>query len=588
MTFGYISNSVRSLCMVAVLIAAGAVSPAVAAKDDYAALLTQGIDQIDVGQYNTAVETLDQALTLQPGEVTGRLAMGLLLTHTRKVDAAREEYVYVLGVDPQNAQAAYGLGVCYLAQGNIDQANSLFQRSSKCNDEGNTAAALAYTSMLRGQSPPSKNGTQDPAELLTRAAILRKQNRLDDAQPILAELSRLAALTSYDEDHGAIMTLDPKTPIALNAEGITRLPHMRISSRNALPKVSGQIGLRPDAKLAGAQYVVVRIDGSLAGMMNSQPYQYTWDTSKLCNGIHTVAMLAQNENGDTLAENSRTYWVQNEKPGKGGQLEGPEAARLMDMLWNRVKIKPSIKLACYYAGSYCLARGNTNEATPFFEKAGACDPDYADVRSLLQKCYGRKGFQRFSGKPEAGKEVAITFDDGPNPSTQKLLDILSQEGVKATFFMVGSQVRLNPAIVKTMADNGHEIEAHTFSHRNLLQLTEKEAERELLRSAAAIRDATGKESALFRPPGGHLSPAGEAAAGNYGFTGVYWTLLCSSYERSSPERMTEYVASSIHDGAVVLMHNGDRVTLKALPAIISDLKAKGYSFVTLSELIGRR
>jgi peptidoglycan-N-acetylglucosamine deacetylase len=84
-----------------------------------------------------------------------------------------------------------------------------------------------------------------------------------------------------------------------------------------------------------------------------------------------------------------------------------------------------------------------------------------------------------------------------------------------------------------------------------------------------------------------LSPGGEAAAATYGFTGVYWTLLCSKFETSGPEQMTEYVASSIQDGAIVLMHNGDRVTLKALPAIISDLKAKGYTFVTLSELMGR-
>lgn len=559
-------------------------SSARAAKDAYLDLLTQGIDQIKVGQYNAAVDSLDQALALQPGETVGRLAMGLVLTHTRKIDAAIWEYNYVLQTDPGNAQAAYGLGVCYLAQGNVDQAAAMFKRAGARDN----AAAIAYVAFLRGQGASDVSSTENPAEKMIQAAQLRRQNRSDEAQPIFAELSRLASATAYDEDHGAIITLDVRSPVSLNAESLTRLPAMRISAGKSLPKISGQAALRPDAKLAGAQYISIIVDGAMAGMMNSQPYTYTWDTTRLCNGMHTIVMQAQNENGDTLDQTTKTYWVQNEKPGKGRQLDANEAAPLMATLWDRVKIKPSIKLASYYAGSYLIGRGDLAGAAPYMEKAAACDPNYADARALLAKCYGRKGFEKFSGKPGAGKVVAITFDDGPNPSTQALLDILNQEGVKATFFLVGSQVRANPAIVKTMSDEGFEIECHTYSHNNLLQLSETEVERELLRGAAAIRDATGKECALFRPPGGHLSAEGEAAAAKYGFTGVFWTLLCSSYEASSPEKMTEYVASSIQDGAVVLMHDGDRVTLKALPAIISDLKGKGYAFVTVSELIGRR
>ncbi|MDO8585452.1 MAG: polysaccharide deacetylase family protein [Armatimonadota bacterium] len=575
------------ISLAALLTAGLAVTGAYGGTDRYVELLTQAVDQIDNGQYSPAMDTLDQALTFEPGDITGRLALAVALAHTRKVDLAIEEYKDVLAADPKNGMAAYGLGVCLLSKGQIDEASGLFGRAASQNDR-RSAAASACVDYLRGRAPTDGVGTQEPAMRFVEAASLRRRGRLDEAQPILIELSAVRP-SGYEKERGAVMTLDSAKPIEFTGEAISRLPRMRVSTKKGLTRAWGEVMLRPDAAFtAGAEYLTIQIDGALAAMINSRPFQYAWETIRFGNGIHTVTMSAQTGDGVTLNEKTRRYWVENRKPAKERQPARPAISSLTETLWRITEVRPSLKLSCYYAGKYYLSKDDLLAATPYFEKAAACDPDYLDVRALLQKCYGRSGYKKISGAPNAGKVVAITFDDGPNGSTKNVLEALDREGVKATFFMVGSQVEANPGIVKTISDHGHEVESHTFSHRNLEQLSEREVERELLRCAVAIREATGKESLMFRPPGGHLTPAGEAAAAKYGFTGVFWTHLCSSFETRTPELMTQYVTTSVHDGAIVLMHNGDEVTTKALPEIISELKAQGYTFVTLSELIGRR
>jgi peptidoglycan-N-acetylglucosamine deacetylase len=269
-------------------------------------------------------------------------------------------------------------------------------------------------------------------------------------------------------------------------------------------------------------------------------------------------------------------------------MTGDEANGMLADLWSVAKLKPSLMLTNYFAGKYYLSKKDAVAAAPFIEKAAACNPEFADVRLLLRHCYARQGFAKVTGVGTTSKIVALTFDDGPNPNTEALLDILDLCGVKATFFVVGSQVEMRKDLVRSMMERGHEIENHTYSHRNMTQLTELDAERELLRGAAAVRDATGHSPAFFRPPGGHLSGSAQAAAAKYGWTGVMWTLACSKFEGGLPDNIIDYVCSKIGEGGIVLMHNGEDATMKALPAVVTELRNKGYHFVTVSELVGRR
>jgi peptidoglycan/xylan/chitin deacetylase (PgdA/CDA1 family) len=113
-------------------------------------------------------------------------------------------------------------------------------------------------------------------------------------------------------------------------------------------------------------------------------------------------------------------------------------------------------------------------------------------------------------------------------------------------------------------------------------------EAELSKNAAIIRAITGKPSLYFRPPGGHASKSTIEASTRLGLTGVFWTLLCSPYEGAKSGGLADYVIKNASDGAIVLMHNGEPGTTAALPKIVVELKAKGYKFVTISELLSPR
>ncbi|MDO8684163.1 MAG: polysaccharide deacetylase family protein [Armatimonadota bacterium] len=584
-------NSRRFPILLVLMILAASVMMCARARavDSTMELISRAVSQIDRGKYNNAIESLDAALAVAPGEPVGRLALAVALSHTRKVDLAIEEYRDILASDPKNALAAYGLGTCYLSLGKLDQANVMFLRAAKSTELRQSGTAVEYIRFLYGRPLEAlSESSEDPARKFLSAAELRKKGRNDKAHPILLDIIEQERNPRYDENYGAIITLDRKSPIAFTGETLERLPEMRVSAKKGMRAVKGEVQLTPDSSVYGADYVIFQIDGSLAAVVNREPFQFSWDTAKYTNGIHSVTISGRTNSGAESGGTAKRYWVQNANAANGSRIPRAEAVKLLANLWNCARIRPSLKLSYYYAGKYCLLRSDTRAAPGFLEKAAACDPDYADTRALLSKCYGRHGYAQISRAPGAGKLVALTFDDGPNTATQNVLDILDKYDVKATFFVVGSQVEPNRELVRTMARNGHDIQSHTFSHMNLEQLSEKETERELLRCAAAIRDATDKESAFFRPPGGHLGKYGEAAAAKYGFTGVFWTLACSSFEESSARRMTQYIDSSVGDGGILLMHNGEDVTLKALPAIISDLKGKGYTFVTLSELVGRR
>jgi peptidoglycan-N-acetylglucosamine deacetylase len=588
------SKRLVTLLLAALALTLLAVSAAQSEPENYAQILQRAIQQMDHGEYNAAVASLDEALTLEPSEPVGRVALAVALSHTRKIDLAIDELSEVLAAYPGNGLAAYGLATCLLSEGELKQAKAWYAQSSK-SGQCDAGAAIAYIKLLSGQTaeaakPISHNrGGRDLADLFVEADALRKLGREDEAQSLLVELVPLARKPWYDEDYGAVMSLERQSPIKFTGEALTSLPQMRVSANAKMPKVKGDVTLRPDATApAGTQFVTFSIDGSVAGIVNSEPYAFNWNTTRYANGIHTVSVSIESASGPQVAGKTMRYWVQNSAPGKGNEISGPEAESLRAALWNRMRLRPSIKLACYYAGKYYCKQSEWGKAAGYLEQAVACDPGYSDARLLLCKCYGRSGYKQVSSGPKSAKFVALTFDDGPNKSTQALLDLLDKLDVRATFFMVGKQIQAQPTLVKSMAEKGHDIEIHTFNHRNMGQLTEREAEQELLKCAAVIRDVTGKECAFFRPPGGHLSAAAQVAAARYGLTGVFWNIGCNKYEGMPPASMAQYVSSTIQGGAIILMHNGNETAMKALPDIVSDLKGRGYRFVTVSELVGRR
>ena len=189
------------------------------------------------------------------------------------------------------------------------------------------------------------------------------------------------------------------------------------------------------------------------------------------------------------------------------------------------------------------------------------------------------------------KQLALTFDDGPNdPHTLNLLDVLAKHDVKATFFLIGKHVAAKPDIGRRIAAAGHTIGNHTYTHPNLAFCREAHIRQELSDCKKLLQDTVGDHSNLFRPPFGARRPAVLSIAREMGLTPVMWSVTCYDWKPTTAERVESHAARQITSGGdIILLHDGghkalgaDRAhTITATDALISRYKAEGYSFVSL-------
>lgn len=183
--------------------------------------------------------------------------------------------------------------------------------------------------------------------------------------------------------------------------------------------------------------------------------------------------------------------------------------------------------------------------------------------------------------------IALTFDDGPHPvMTEKLLDVLRQEKVPGTFFVVGKMADRYPQIIQEIAQQGNEIANHTYNHPRLTKLDDAAVINELAQTRAVIRRLTGRDCTLFRPPGGDYSREMLRVTSKAGYKMVLWSILTNDFLGTSPRAMRHRILEKANDGAIVLMHSGMPNTVEMLPGVIEQLRARGFSFVTVSTLLG--
>ena len=188
------------------------------------------------------------------------------------------------------------------------------------------------------------------------------------------------------------------------------------------------------------------------------------------------------------------------------------------------------------------------------------------------------------------KVIALTFDDGPSPkNTAQILEILKKNNIKATFFMVGQMVKYFPQVAKQVAADGHVIGNHTWHHW-YFQMDGATASSEIDRTADIIYKTTGEKTTLFRPPGGFLNNGLAQYARNEKYAVMMWSEQSGDAERRSPQvpMLVKNVLKQAKPGAIVLLHDGGgnrSKSVKALPEMIAGLKAQGYRFVTIPQLL---
>ncbi|MEM6821388.1 MAG: polysaccharide deacetylase family protein [Verrucomicrobiota bacterium] len=190
--------------------------------------------------------------------------------------------------------------------------------------------------------------------------------------------------------------------------------------------------------------------------------------------------------------------------------------------------------------------------------------------------------------PGFGNRIALTYDDGPTPRiTDKILNDLAERNVKATFFMIGRKVLQNPSLAKEVADAGHELANHTFTHPTLNRLPNNRVFDELKKCQDAIGEVTGQDPVWFRPPYGAFRNGNQGPIARSHHLGVaYWSVDPRDWARPGARKITSHILNRTRPGSIILLHDLKRQTADATPAVLDGLLEKDFYFTPMSGFLG--
>lgn len=184
------------------------------------------------------------------------------------------------------------------------------------------------------------------------------------------------------------------------------------------------------------------------------------------------------------------------------------------------------------------------------------------------------------------KCIALTFDAGPGEDTPRLLDILKEKKVHATFFLLGkNHVKKHPDTVRRLAAEGHEVANHTWSHEILTDKKPAEIRAELEKTQDAIEAITGKKPRLMRPPQGRTDDTVSGISKDLGLSQILWSATAKDYSTNDSALIKKRILDQASKDGIILLHDIYKGTVPAVPGIIDALKKEGYTFVTVPQLM---
>jgi len=467
------------------------------------------VRQISEGNFSGAAQNLRRAMEVAPDDGLLNEAAGAAAICTGDADTARSAFEHALRADKNDSLALYGVGLARLAKGDRAGALSSFDKAETAGgDRAFLLLARRYAQWLSGaQVSVSGAGVSEllaPANAALQAAEASREGNWPAA--ISGFQTALAAIPgdAIIEPGGVMMNFDPSRPIST---GASRLPAGALTVAPDKGIFTGAVELSPEGSLDGVAFVSYECDGKPLGIVNVSPFQYVWDTRHATNGQHTLTVVLHDRALNELAKSTRKVRVMN----FGADDAAGDEARNRDrsLLWQALALRPGRCGASYMIGNAYRALGQIGAAQVWFARCVAANPDYRDARKLWAACGGNPASAgpAIYGGLSTEKVIALTFDDGPKPGvTEPLLDILRQERVPATFFVIGRHVMEYPELTKQVADAGMEIANHSYTHRNLTKLPDIEVAREVMQTQAAVQSVTGKAPRFLRPPGGNWNP----------------------------------------------------------------------------------
>lgn len=189
------------------------------------------------------------------------------------------------------------------------------------------------------------------------------------------------------------------------------------------------------------------------------------------------------------------------------------------------------------------------------------------------------------GDRQGAKRISLTFDDGPDEMTSRYIELLDRLRVRATFFLIGSRAEKHPDMVRALVAAGHEVASHGFTHKAFPAMGAAELTDELLHTSEVLPPTTTQHP-FVRPPKGAVTPMSLVRTAAAGFTSVLWSLDSDDCRTVDPKRVEAVLSpDNVRPGEVVLLHEGQEWTLSALESIIPKLRADGYEFVTVGDLM---
>lgn len=190
--------------------------------------------------------------------------------------------------------------------------------------------------------------------------------------------------------------------------------------------------------------------------------------------------------------------------------------------------------------------------------------------------------------PTGKKMIAITYDDGPHPTiTPTLIKLLKQKRAKATFFLLGQQVKAYPKVAAQLNDPDFEIANHSYTHPQLTKLSAAGVKSELSKTEGLIEEIFGTRSTLMRPPYGAANDGVKKICANEGYRVILWDVDTNDWRKRPASVMTKFVTDNAGDGSIILFHDRYQASVDSSEQIIDHFQARGYQFVTVSELLSQ-